>query len=211
MNSIKSALALFEQNISANDTNRSNSKSFLGNLVKAINNERLPDDMTETSVSGDSGPYSLRQDISEASFLKMMEKIDIANKVEAVEQMAPLTEYDFEDKDDDFEDKEDKDEVKNEDGQVEHQINNTEASSDESDEAKDVRGLTLTWDEQQRRLLMTRDRKPQQDIGASVSLKDRMRAFNAPSFSMLGAATGATTTAAEESLETKVENGRSLR
>jgi hypothetical protein len=204
MNSTKSALAFFEQNISANGTNRSNSKSFLGNIVNAINNERLPDDMTETSVSGDSAPYSLRHDVSEASFLEMMEMIDIAHKVEAVEQMASLTEGDVEDTD----------EVKQEDEQVEHQINKAEASSDESDEAEDERGLMLTWDEQ-RQLLMTRDRKPQQDIGGSVSLKDRMRAFNAPSFSILGAATEsprvrsssmrATTTAAEESLETKVE------
>jgi hypothetical protein len=204
MNSTKSALAFFEQNISANGTNRSNSKSFLGNLVKSINNERLPDDMTETSVSGDSAPYSLRHDVSEASFLEMMEMIDIAHKDEAVELMASLAEDDFEDKE----------EIKNQDEQFEHKINNSEASSDESDEAEDQRGLMLTWDEQ-RQILMTRDKKPQQDIGGTVSLKDRMRAFNAPSFSILGAATesprirsstvGATTTAAEESLETKVK------
>jgi hypothetical protein len=45
----------------------------------------------------------------------------------------------------------------------------------------------LSWDDH-RKHIMARGRKPQQDIGASVSLKDRMRALNA-SNSSFGTAT----------------------
>jgi hypothetical protein len=54
-------------------------------------------------------------------------------------------------------------------------IKEAEASSEESDGGK---GLMMSWEEQ-RQLIMSRGRKPQQNIGASVSIKDRMRAFNA--------------------------------
>jgi hypothetical protein len=64
-------------------------------------------------------------------------------------------------------------------------IEAVEAPSDEPDGGK---GLMLSWDEQ-RKLIASRGRKPQQEIGGSVSLKDRMRALNASITSMRPAAT----------------------
>jgi hypothetical protein len=67
---------------------------------------------------------------------------------------------------------------------VEAQIIEAAASRDDDDDGG--KGLMLSW-EDQRKIIMSRDRKPQHDIGASISLKDRMRAFNA-SNSSIGAA-----------------------
>jgi hypothetical protein len=118
--------------------------------------------LTETSNSADSATDCLRTEISESSLAEII----VTSEIEPVAQRAPSsTEYDSLDED------EDESEV----DLVEHQIN-----SEDSDGGK---GLMLTW-EQQRKLIMSRGRKPQQDIGASVSLKDRMRAFNASSSSM---------------------------
>jgi hypothetical protein len=45
------------------------------------------------------------------------------------------------------------------------------------------KGLMLSWEEQ-RKLISARGRKPQHDIGGSLSIKDRMQALNASNSSM---------------------------
>jgi hypothetical protein len=66
------------------------------------------------------------------------------------------------------------------------QINEAEASNEETDGEKKDRPLQVTWDEQ-RRLLMSRDKKPMRKTGATMSLKDRRRSFNLSCSSMGGA------------------------
>jgi hypothetical protein len=192
MSSIKSALALFEHNIIENEAVGCHSKAFLSNIVKDVSPRKcrfghLVDDVVldairmsktailynepsldDTSHSTDSALDFSLQDISDSSFGGVVDitessfgdEMIVIAEVEAIVQMASnSTEYDSEDEDED---------------QVEHQINEVEASSEE--EPAD-RPLTQDWDEQCR-FLMSGGRKPVRETGATMSLKDRMSAFN---------------------------------
>jgi hypothetical protein len=173
---IKSNLARFEQTIQGNEmSGGSTSKSFVNNVgkdpaprsqrnVRGTKKQQQPRDGEETVTSYLTEDQTVSSFSSEGANIfdgKSSDELIIGMKISEV--VAETKDV----KDDKLSESTDK-------------KPKTEATNDEGD----GRSLMMTWDEVMKDSLS--QRKPQQNIEGSVSLKDRMRSFNASCSSMGG-------------------------